>query len=78
MHSVNSRHNDLLFIHPAFTSCSRIAEYVSIHKQRPDDPFPVFCICVALVHLASQKFTSSKNSIVVQVISVSRVSVIVL
>lgn len=43
------------------------AEYVNIHKQRPDDPFPVFCVCLAFVHLASQKYINSKNSLVFQV-----------
>jgi hypothetical protein len=43
------------------------AEYVNIHKQRPEDPFSVFCVSLAFVHVASQKYINSKNSVVVQV-----------
>lgn len=42
------------------------AEYIMIHKQRPSDPFPVLCVCLALVHIASQKYISSRNSVFVQ------------
>lgn len=53
-----------LFHHPLW---DRVAEYVNIHKQRPGDAFPLLCIAITFLHIACQKFTHSKNSIVVQV-----------
>lgn len=44
-----------------------LAEYMNVYKQRPDDPFVVFCVCVSYVHLISQKFTLGKNNLVIQV-----------
>ena len=43
-----------------------LAEYVSILKQRPREPFAAFSVCLAFVHLATQKFTSNRHSIVIQ------------
>ena len=43
---------------------------MNIYKQRPDDPFVVFCVCISYVHLISQKFTLGKNGLVIQVTDV--------
>ena len=43
-----------------------LAEYVGILKQHSEDSFAAFSIVLAFVHLACQKFTSNRHSIVVQ------------
>ncbi len=43
-----------------------LAEYVSVLKECPKDPFAAFSVALAFVHLASQKFTSNRHSIVIQ------------
>lgn len=43
-----------------------LAEYVNILKQSPTEPLAAFCVSLAFVHLATQKFTSNRHSIVIQ------------
>ncbi|XP_054164495.1 general transcription factor 3C polypeptide 3-like [Oppia nitens] len=43
-----------------------LAEYVAILKQCPKDSLAAFSVSLAFVHLASQKFTSNRHSIVIQ------------
>ena len=43
-----------------------LAEYVTIYKQCPTEPLAAFCVSLAFVHLATQKFTSNRHSIVIQ------------
>jgi general transcription factor 3C polypeptide 3 (transcription factor C subunit 4) len=43
------------------------AEYMSIHKQNPEDPFAALCLALGFTHLVCQKFITNRHSVVVQV-----------
>ncbi|KAI0230463.1 General transcription factor 3C polypeptide 3 [Lamellibrachia satsuma] len=46
-----------------------LGEYVAAFRQLPDDPLLSLCIGITYIHMACQKFASSKHELTTQVIS---------